>query len=96
MHTVTDRQLLIDIAAAQAQAKQRAEIENRTYHLGTKATAGLDYDDRLTMRLKCCAKTAYLYLNLPAKKGGLHHRRLGAKYHVTERAVRDFEGQPIT
>jgi hypothetical protein len=91
LHTVTDRKLLIDIAAAQAQAKHRVEIENRTYHMGKKATAGLDYDNRLTTRLNCSATTAYAYLNLDAKKGGLQHRRSGNKYHVTERAVRDFE-----
>lgn len=95
LHTVTDRQLLVDIAAAQAQAKQRAEIENRTYHMGKKATAGLDYDDRLTMRLKCSPGTAYTCLGLPVKKGGLRHRRLGNKYHITERAIRDFEGEPL-
>jgi hypothetical protein len=93
LHTSTDRQLLIAIAAAQAQAKQRAEIENRTYHMGTKSTAGLDYDDRLTMRLKCCAATAYTYLALTAQNGGLRHTRLGKKYHITERDVRRFEGE---
>lgn len=96
LHTITDRQLLIDIAAAQAHAEQRAEIENRTYHMGKKATAGLDYDDRLTTRLKCSPSTAYAYLSLPVKQGGLHHRRLGNKYHITERAVRKFEGEPLT
>jgi hypothetical protein len=96
LHTITERQLLVDITAAQAEGKQRAEIENRTYHMGKKATVGLDYDDRLTMRLKCSPTTAYAYLNLPIKQGGLSHRRLGNKYHVTERAVRDFEGEPVT
>jgi hypothetical protein len=96
LNTVTDRKLLVDIAAAQVLAKQRAEIETRTYHMGKKATAGLEYDDRLTMRLKCSPSTAYAYLSLPVRHGGLRNRRLGNKYHITERAVRDFEGEPIT
>ncbi|MGI4820392.1 MAG: hypothetical protein ACRYFV_04185 [Janthinobacterium lividum] len=82
----------MDIAAAQAEGAQRAEIENRTYHMDTKSKAGLYYDDRLTMRLKCCAATAYTYLALTAQNGGLRHTRLGKKYHITERAVRDWEG----
>jgi hypothetical protein len=96
LHTITERQLLVDIAAAQAEGKQRAEIENRTYHMGKKVTASLDYDDRLTTRLKCSPTTAYAYLSLPVKRGGLQHRRFGKKYHVTERAVRSFEGEAIT
>lgn len=93
LHTVTDRQLLADIAKAQRTGEQEAEIANRTYHMGKKATAELGYDDRLTMRLKCSPSTAYAYLGLPVKEGGLAHRRLGAKYHITEQAVRDFEGR---
>lgn len=100
LQTVTDRQLLVDIAAAQVAAevlaKQRAEIETRTYHMGKKATAGLEYDDRLTRRLKCSPGTAYAYLSAPVKHGGLRNRRLGNKYHITERAIRDFEGEPLT
>jgi hypothetical protein len=92
LHTITDRKLLLDIAAAQAEGTQRAEIENRTYHIGTKSTPGLGYDDRLTMRLKCCAATAYIYLALTAQSGGLRHTRLGKKYYITERAVHDWEG----
>jgi hypothetical protein len=98
LNTVTDRQLLVDIAAAQVAAevlaKQRAEIETRTYHMGKKATAGLDYDDRLTRRLKCSPSTAYAYLSLPVKEGGLRNRRIGKKYHITERAIREWEGEP--
>jgi hypothetical protein len=84
--------LLERIALAQGEGQRRAEIENRTYHMGAKPTPGLDYDDRLTVRLKCCATVAYGYLDTPEKRGGLRHTRLGKKYHVTERAVRDFEG----
>jgi hypothetical protein len=93
LHTVTDRQLLADIAKAQRIGEHEAEIANRTYHMGKKATPDLGYDDRLTMRLKCSPSTAYAYLGLPIPEGGLAHRRLGSKYHITEQAVRDFEGR---
>ena len=93
LNTVTDRKLLVDIAAAQRGAEKAAEIEQRIYHAGTKATAGLDYDDRLSARLGCCTKTVYAYLDLFPKAGGLRHTRLGKKYHVTERDVRRFEGE---
>jgi hypothetical protein len=29
-------------------------------------------------------------------RGGLRHRRIGKKYHVTESAVREWEGEPVT
>jgi hypothetical protein len=80
---------------AQAAGRTRVEIEQRTYHMGTKPTPGLDYDDRLTARLKCSPNTAYKYLSLPEHRGGIRHRRLGKKYHVTERAIREWEGDPI-
>lgn len=82
--------LLEKLAAATGEGQRRAEIENRTYHMGSKPTPGLGYDDRLTARLGCCASVAYDYLGL--KRGGLRHLRLGKKYHITERAVREFEG----
>lgn len=85
--------LLERIAAASGEGQRRAEIENRTYHMGRKQTPGLDYDDRLTARLKCCATVAYYYLDLAEARGGLRNTRIGKKYHVTERAVRDFEGE---
>ena len=84
--------LLERIAAATGEGQRRAEIENRTYHLGSKPTLGLEYDDRLVTRLKCCLSTAYAYLELPVGKGGLRHTRLGKKYLVTEHAVRAFLG----
>ncbi len=93
LNTIADQRLLTSIAFEQARGGKAAEIENRTYHLGTKPTPGLNYDDRLTTRLKCCAKTAYSYLELPTAHGGLAHRRLGKKYHITERDVRRFEGE---
>jgi hypothetical protein len=92
LNTIADQRLLTSIVFEQARGTQAAEIENRTYHLGTKATPGLDYDDRLTTRLKCSHTMAYAYLALPVGKGGLRHRRLGKKYIVTEQAVRDFLG----
>lgn len=87
--------LLEQLAAATGEGQRRAEIANRTYHMGSKPTPGVGYDDRLTTRLGCCASVAYDYLNLDAKRGGIRHTRLGKKYHVTERAVRDFEGDSM-
>jgi hypothetical protein len=86
--------LLGDLTERQALGKQRAEIENRTYHMGAEPTPGLDYDDRLTARLPYSATTLYGYLK--AKRGGIQHTKLGKKYHVTEWAVRAFEGRPAT
>jgi hypothetical protein len=83
------------IYEAEAAGRARAEAEQRTYHMGTKPTLGLDYDDRLTARLKCSLTTAYTYLGLPEHRGGIRHRRFGKKYHVTERAIREWEGDPI-
>lgn len=79
----------------EAAGRARAEIEGRTYHMGDKPTPGKDYDDRLTARLDCSPATAYKYLGLPEHRGGIRHRRLGKKYHVTERAIREWEGDPI-
>lgn len=93
LHTIADQKLLATIAHETGKGQQAAEIENRTYHMGTKPTPGLGYDDRLTTRLKCCSKTAYAYLDLLPHNGGLRHRRLGKKYHITERDVRRFEGE---
>lgn len=93
LNTIADQQLLTSIAFEQARGAHMAEIANRTYHLGTKPTPGAGYDDRITVRLKCCTKTARTYLELPVAKGGLAHRRLGNRYHITERDVRRFEGE---
>ena len=80
---------------AQAAGQMRAEIEQRFYHMGAKPTPGLNYDDRLVVRLGLSRTTAYKYLALPEHRGGLRHRRAGKKYHVTERAIREWEGDPI-
>jgi hypothetical protein len=80
------------IAAERSAALVQQEVFIRTYHMGCKPTSGINYDDRLTARLKCSATTAYKYLELPVKRGGLRHARLGKKYLVTEQAVRDWLG----
>jgi hypothetical protein len=91
-----DRLLTAEILKNQqvvdAAAKAEAEVTTRTYHMGSKQTLGLDYDDRLTTRLKCSLSTAYAYLELAVHQGGLRHARLGKKYLVTELAVREFLG----
>jgi hypothetical protein len=83
----------MQLVEEEAAGRRRAEIEQRTYHMGAEATPGKDYDDRLTSRLDCSPTTAYKYLGLPEHRGGLRHRRLGK--NVTERAVREWEGDPI-
>jgi len=70
-----------------------AELANRTYHMGTKPTPGRGYDDRLTARTGLSASTCYEYLRLDPKRGGLAGRQVGAKWLVTEEAVRAFEGR---
>jgi hypothetical protein len=69
-----------------------AALATRTYHMGTKPTPGLGYDDRLTTRIKCCATSCYAYLELPVHRGGLRHQRIGKKYLITEQAVREWLG----
>jgi len=85
-------EVLRTAAAAYADRLAAAELLARTYHTGAQPTPGLAYDDRLTTRLKCCATTAYAYLELPVARGGLRHARLGKKYVVTELAAREFLG----
>lgn len=86
----------LEIEAARAEGQRRAELASalltRTYHMGQKQTLGKDYDDRLTVRLGVSPTTAYAYLALAEKKGGIRHRRFGKKYHVTERALQEWEG----
>lgn len=86
----------VTLKEAEALGQRRAEIENRTYHAGEKPTAGREYDDRLITRLGCSQNTLYRYLALPVHRGGIRHRRFGKKIHVTERAIREWEGDPIT
>ena len=76
------------IAAERSAAFVQQEVFIRTCHTGSEPTSGINYDDRLTARLKCSATTAYKYLELPVKHSGLRHARLGKKYLVTEQAVR--------
>ena len=80
----------------EATGRTRAEIEARTYHMGAQPTAGIGYDDRLTVRLGCSPSTAYKYLGLPEHRGGIRHRRLGKKYYVTELALREWAGDALT
>ncbi|GAA4501405.1 hypothetical protein GCM10023172_23190 [Hymenobacter ginsengisoli] len=93
LDAITDPQLLREIKEAQRRGEEAAEIENRNYHMGTKPTSTASYDDRLTVRLNCSSKTAYVHLAKTAEQGGLGHRRLGKKYLITERAVRRFEAK---
>jgi hypothetical protein len=75
----------------------REEMLMRVYHMGNKPTPGIGYDDRLSIRLKCSPRTVYRYLDLPVKRGGLRHARMGSKYLVTEQAIREWFGDtPIT
>lgn len=86
----------LEIEAAKAGAQRREELADsrlaRTYHMGQKPTLGKDYDDRLTVRLGVSPTTAYAYLGLPEHRGGIRHRRFGKKYHITERALQEWEG----
>lgn len=75
-----------------AYADRRADIEARRYLMATEPTPGLDYDDRLTVRLGMSATTVYKYLALPEHRGGIRHRRMGKKYYVTELALREWAG----
>lgn len=84
--------LLTAVAVEKALNKQEADRLERTYHMGAKPTPDLDYDDRLTVRLKKSENTVYAYLGLPEKDGGLRHKRIGKSYLVTERAILEFLG----
>jgi hypothetical protein len=77
----------------EAAGRERERLLLRTYHMGTKPTLGLDYDDRLTTRLNCCSSTAYAYLGLyQTDPAGLRHTRAGKKYLISEQAVREWLG----
>jgi hypothetical protein len=77
----------------EAAGRERERLLLRTYHMGTKPTLGLEYDDRLYIRLNCCASTAYAYLDLyQTDPAGLRHTRAGKKYLITEQAVREWLG----
>ena len=81
-------------AGRYAKTKAQEEILGRTYHIATERTPGLDYDDRLTIRTKLSTDTLYKYLGISAKEGGLRSTRKGNKYIVTEKACREFLGDP--
>jgi hypothetical protein len=49
----------LQLKEAEAAGHRRAEIEQRTYHMGKKPTLGKDYDDRLTARLGCSPTTTW-------------------------------------
>ena len=85
---------LIKVAALHyADRLADAVLENRTYHMGTKTTAGRAYDDRLTDRTGLSATTCYELLKLRYKNGGIDGRQVGNRWYVTEEAVRAFEGR---
>jgi hypothetical protein len=93
----TEAKVLGMIATEHSTALAEQEVLTRTYHVSAKPTQGLNYDDRLTTRIKCGANMAYAYLSLSEKEGGLRHFRIGKKYLVTEQAVREWLGdRPAT
>ncbi|TGE22795.1 MerR family transcriptional regulator [Hymenobacter metallicola] len=77
-----------------ARAQADAEVLNRRYVQSPKQTQGLNYDDRLHVRLGCGKTKAYELLNAytNGQQGGLRHQRIGNKYIVTEQAVREWFG----
>jgi hypothetical protein len=87
--------VLAKIAAERGAQLASAEIEARTYHLGTKLTLGRGYDDRLTVRLGLSRSTILRELELHrtggGKLGGLRFTWSG-KYIVSEQACREFLG----
>ena len=80
--------------AAEAKAKAEADVLARTYHLGSKATAGRGFDDRLTVRIGIGAtllrEQIALWQQHGGKRGGLRFLRFGTKYIITEEDVCDF------
>ncbi|WP_149867325.1 helix-turn-helix domain-containing protein [Solirubrum puertoriconensis] len=80
------QKLLSEIAIRYAEERAYQEILCRRYILAEEPTPGLLYDDRLPLRLGCGKTKAYELL----QAGVLRHQRIGAKYIVTEDAVREF------
>jgi hypothetical protein len=82
------------IAAERGALVIAAEVEARTYHLGTKPTPERGYDDRLTVRLGPCRATLMIELDLwqkfGGKRGGLRYSTSGKKYWVSEQACREW------
>jgi excisionase family DNA binding protein len=63
-----------------------AAILARRYLLIPEATPGLEYDDRLHVRLGCGKTKAYELLNAGALKG----RQIGSRWVVDEQDVREY------
>ncbi|MBJ6141790.1 hypothetical protein [Hymenobacter sp. BT559] len=91
-----EAQVLGMIAAKRGALLAAAEVEARTYHLGTKPTPGRGYDDRLTVRLGCSRSTLMAELEVwrtsAGKRGGLRYTQGGKKYWVSEQACREWLG----
>ena len=81
----------------QAKAQAEAEVATRTYVQSPKQSPDKKYDDRLHIRLNCGKTKAYELLAAYAagEEGGLRHVRVGAKYIVTEQAVREWFGDQL-
>jgi hypothetical protein len=77
-----------------ARAQAEAEVATRTYVQSPKQSQDKKYDDRLHIRLGCGKTKAYelLVAYTNGQDGGLRHVRVGAKYIVTEQAVREWFG----
>jgi hypothetical protein len=83
------------LAPADAEPQAAATCSDpltQRYHLLPEPTPGLNYDDRLPLRLGCSSDKAYEYVNTPPSHGGLRCKRLGKRIVVTEQAVREFLG----
>lgn len=96
LSSYAEAQVLAKIAVERAGAIAAAEIETRTYHLGSKPTANRGYDDRLTVRLGPSRTTLMealaLWTEFGGKRGGLRHTLGGTKYWVSELACREWLG----
>ncbi|MGI4735547.1 MAG: hypothetical protein ACRYG7_10250 [Janthinobacterium lividum] len=89
-----EAQVLAKIVAERAGLLVAAEVETRTYHLGTLPTANRGYDDRLTVRLGISRTTLldmlHLWRDFAGHRGGLRHVMAGKKYWVSELACREW------
>jgi|GEM_PF-2997500 len=91
---LAEAQVFAKIAAERAALMVAAELETRTYHLGTLLTANRGYDDRLTVRLGVSRSTLldmlHLWRDFTGRRGGLRHVMAGKKYWVSELACREW------
>ena len=96
LSSYAETQILGKIAAERAGQLVAAEIEARTYHLGTRPTRDRGYDDRLTVRLgpsrRTLADAMGQWVAFGGKRGGLRHIRTGSKCWVSELACREWLG----